>query len=43
METTLSIPVTLAGRLQLGPEEQRIEGSYEDFVAWLQQCGYPIE
>lgn len=43
METTLSIPVTLAGRLQLGPEEQRIEGSYEDFVAWLEQCDYPIE
>jgi Uma2 family endonuclease len=43
METTLAIPATLAERLQMGPDEQRIPGSYEDFVAWLERCDYPIE
>ena len=43
METTLAIPATLAERLQLGPGEHRIAGSYEDFVAWLERCDYPVE
>ncbi len=43
METTLAIPATLAERLKMGPEEQRIEGSFEDFVTWLERCDYPIE
>jgi hypothetical protein len=38
METTLAIPATLAERLQMGPEEQHIAGSYADFVAWLERC-----
>lgn len=44
MEAILEIPaISAAETLLPGPEEQRVEGSYDDFTAWLQQCDYPIE
>lgn len=44
MEATLEIPTVSAAEMLLpGAAEQRVEGSYDDFTAWLQKCDYPIE
>ncbi len=43
MVLTKKYPVTLTERLELGNEEQRFSGSFEDFVQLLEICEYPIE
>lgn len=44
MEAILEIPaISAAETLLPGAEEQRVEGSYDDFTALLKQCDYPIE
>lgn len=44
MEAILEIPAISAAEMLLpGAEEQRVEGSYDDFTALLKQCDYPIE
>jgi len=43
MVLTKKYPVTLAERLELGNDEQRFSGSFEDFVQLLEICEYPIE
>ena len=43
MVLTKKYPVTLAERLELGNEEQRFAGSFEDFIQLLEICEYPIE
>ncbi len=36
-------PFTLEERLALGREEQRFEGTFEDFVQLAEVCEYPVE
>ena len=43
MVLTKKYPVTLTERLELGKEELRFPGSFDDFVELLGICEYPIE
>ncbi|MEZ4983972.1 MAG: Uma2 family endonuclease [Saprospiraceae bacterium] len=43
MEATLSLPISMEERAQMDAGEIRIPASYEDFIAMLADCEFPIE
>lgn len=43
MSILTAYPISMQDRLELGPEEVRLSGSFEDFCNLLGVCEYPIE